>query len=55
MSGPWGIPHEEMATQMKEAYEAEGLSQCETCNEWKPTDEVNAHAGECQQCWEETP
>ena len=51
----YGIPWDELATQRKEAYESEGKMQCETCLEWKPTDEIKAHAGECQECWETTP
>jgi hypothetical protein len=54
MSGPYGIPWDELAIQLKEAYESEGLTQCPSCMEWKPTDEIEAHAGECQECWETT-
>ncbi len=55
MSGPYGIPYDELATQQKEAWESQGMALCETCHEWKPIDEIEAHTGECQECWETTP
>ncbi len=48
----YGIPRDELGMQQKEAYEPEGKMQCDTCLEWKPIDEVKAHAGECQECYE---
>lgn len=48
----YGIPSDELAIQQKEAYESEGKVQCPSCMEWKPIDEVQAHAGECQECFE---
>lgn len=54
MSRPYGIPWEEFATQQKEANEDAGLLWCDSCSEWKPAEEVKAHAGVCQECWETT-
>lgn len=50
----YGIPDDELAIQQKEAYESEGKAQCPSCMELKPIDELTAHAGECQECWETT-